>query len=360
MPSKVITAAAGARKSTRLVELAAGNPEKRTLVLTFTIDNLQTIHNYFIAKYGILPMHVTTNSWYSFLLREGVRPYQNVLYPKGPRIESVFFNSDLPPFKIPRSATKEYYLTGDRLINKDRLAEFVHFTNAADSNCVVDRLKDMYDRIFIDEIQDMSGYDWLIIEALMNSGVEVYCVGDPRQSTFSTSNNRKNAQYRGAKCIDVFSEWKKKGLCLLEEWNECYRSNQVICDYADGIYPTYTPTKSVFADKSMHDGVYVVCPEHVADYIGNFNPTILRDNVRSNTLGFAAVNIGISKGKTFERVLIFPTSPMQKYLKSLNPDELKEQSRADLYVAITRARHSVAFVIAKKDFNAIKLPAYCC
>lgn len=55
------------------------------------------------------------------------------------------------------------------------------------------------------------------------------------------------------------------------------------------------------------------------------------------------MNIGVAKGSTFDRVLIFPTHPMLKYLDGGDPSELKAPER--LYVAATRARHSVAFVV---------------
>ena len=59
------------------------------------------------------------------------------------------------------------------------------------------------------------------------------------------------------------------------------------------------------------------------------------------------MNIGVSKGSTFDRVLIFPTKPMLQYIKSGNPDILA--AREHLYVAVTRARHSVAFVVSRKN-----------
>jgi hypothetical protein len=55
------------------------------------------------------------------------------------------------------------------------------------------------------------------------------------------------------------------------------------------------------------------------------------------------MNIGASKGSTFDRVLIFPTKPMLKYLEDGDPSKLKRPEA--LYVAVTRARHGVAFVV---------------
>ena len=49
------------------------------------------------------------------------------------------------------------------------------------------------------------------------------------------------------------------------------------------------------------------------------------------------------KGKTFDRVMVFPTNPMKAYLKSKDLTAAGDLSK--FYVAVTRARYSVAFVI---------------
>ncbi|MET0419253.1 MAG: hypothetical protein ABW022_24835 [Actinoplanes sp.] len=47
------------------------------------------------------------------------------------------------------------------------------------------------------------------------------------------------------------------------------------------------------------------------------------------------MNIGLSKGSTFDRVPNYPTQPMIKYLKTADASALKTPDR--LYVAVTRA-----------------------
>jgi hypothetical protein len=64
-------------------------------------------------------------------------------------------------------------------------------------------------------------------------------------------------------------------------------------------------------------------------------------------MGLPALNIGLSKGSTYDRALSFPTKPMLAYLRTAEPDPLKAPDR--LYVAVTRARHSVAFVVDQSD-----------
>lgn len=55
------------------------------------------------------------------------------------------------------------------------------------------------------------------------------------------------------------------------------------------------------------------------------------------------MNFGESKGLTFDRVLIFPHGLGKKRLASGDLKHVKD-SAAKMYVGVTRARHSIAFV----------------
>lgn len=67
------------------------------------------------------------------------------------------------------------------------------------------------------------------------------------------------------------------------------------------------------------------------------------DKSNPKAYGTDALNFGLSKGLQFDRVLIVPTGPMKKYLKTGVLSHV-EKARDKLHVAITRARHSAAFV----------------
>ena len=69
------------------------------------------------------------------------------------------------------------------------------------------------------------------------------------------------------------------------------------------------------------------------------NKTMINAKYKENTKNF-----GESKGLTCDRVLIYPTTQMLKWIKN-NKSELKTSIRSKLYVAITRARYSVGIVI---------------
>jgi hypothetical protein len=170
-------------------------------------------------------------------------------------------------------------------------------------------------------------------------------VGDPRQHTYTTNRSAKNKQYRGHAMVDWLS--KRSETCAIETRTESSRCNQEICDWADALYPELPPTSSLNNERTGHDGVFRLAQEDVPTYVEKYRPTVLRWSKVTNTQGLAATNIRMSKGSTFNRVLIFPTKPMLTYLKTGDPAGLK--ARDELYVAVTRARHSVAFVVDHKD-----------
>ena len=62
---------------------------------------------------------------------------------------------------------------------------------------------------------------------------------------------------------------------------------------------------------------------------------------------YSSMNLGESKGLTFERVLIYPTSKMLDWVLD-HSKEMKPQSKSKFYVGITRAKHSVAIVFDNK------------
>jgi len=103
-------------------------------------------------------------------------------------------------------------------------------------------------------------------------------------------------------------------------------------------------TQSKNRDVTGHDGVYVLSSCDLMEYVKRYRPTILRYNRKTKAEGLRALNFGISKGQSFERILIFPNGVIKDFLKTKNHDKLKDKTKALLYVAITRARYSVAFV----------------
>jgi hypothetical protein len=171
--------------------------------------------------------------------------------------------------------------------------------------------------------------------------MSVTVVGDPRQHTLATANVPKNKRYRGS----GFSDWldERSDICVREDRLTSVRCNQPICDFASRVFPGLSPLEAAQTTMTGHDGVFSITPFGVQEYYEQHEPVVLRDRRTTDTLGLPAMNIGVAKGSTFDRVLIFPTRPMRQFLDDNDASKLSAPER--LYVAVTRARHSVAFVV---------------
>jgi DNA helicase IV len=162
----------------------------------------------------------------------------------------------------------------------------------------------------------------------------------------ATNIGPRNKKYRGVGLAAWIAE--RSNICTLETRDCSYRCNQAICDFADAIYPNMPATKSTDVAPTGHDGIFQIVRDDVEGYVEEHHPvTVLRHNKNVDTKGLPAMNIGVAKGSTFDRVMIFPTKPMLRYLE--NKDETKLKAPERLYVAVTRARFSVAFVVPNRS-----------
>jgi DNA helicase-2/ATP-dependent DNA helicase PcrA len=131
----------------------------------------------------------------------------------------------------------------------------------------------------------------------------------------------------------------------LETRTTSYHCSQEICDFADGLYPDLPRKSSDNAERPDHLGVFVISRAEALDYAEKYSPVVLRENKNSDTVGLAGVNIGVSKGSTLDRVLVFQATTTITYMKTKNLSPFKSAPR--LYVAATRARFSATFVDMK-------------
>ncbi|MGI5213418.1 UvrD-helicase domain-containing protein [Plantactinospora sp. CA-290183] len=352
MPSaagnRAVIAAAGSRKTQLIIDAALADPTRRTLITTYTEENLAQIRRRLAEATGLVPAHITTMPWFTFLLREAARPFQASLTGRIDDIRSLNFHGSRSRF-VRRENVLPYYFDRHGGMYRDGVTDFVCRADDASAGAVVRRLAAMYDNIYIDEFQDLVGYDVDFVDKLFASTMSVTVVGDPRQHTFATNNGPRNKKYRGAGILDWFH--RPQMTCELEIRAESWRCHQVICNWSDRLFPNMPPTTSRNHCETGHDGVFKIAEEDVHAYVAKYDPKVLRDRVTTPTLGLPAMNIGLSKGSTYDRVLIFPTQPMRKYLKTADLAALRAPDR--LYVAVTRAKHSVTFVVNRQEADYV-------
>lgn len=347
-------AVAGGRKTQGIVERCASAPAgRRILVLTYTIANQHELRAR-LASMAPIQAKVQVQGWFSFLLGHWIRPYLPRQFPNR-RLGGLNFEGDPGMY-----ATGEArYLDSDGRAYKLHLAQLALMTASASDDAVLDRLRRMYDEICIDEVQDLNGYDLEILQTLLSSPIDVHMVGDVRQALLLTNpRERKNSQYKGIQVKRWFDEAAAAGLLEVTHSTTTWRSNQMIADFADSIFDDtwgFEKTTSLNSDITGHDGLFVIRQEHVPAYVALFEPLCLRHSANSaRSLKLPFLNFGIAKGRSAERVLVAPTGVITDFLRS--GKRLEDFASCCLYVAVTRARASVAFV--SDVTNKIDLPEW--
>lgn len=357
MKNRLIIAAAGSGKTTFLVNEALKIKHEKVLITTFTDANGNEITKKFIELNGCVPSNITIQTWFSFLIQHGVKPYQSVIYDgeinglslenKKSGMKYVFRGK---PVYYKESELPQHYFNSSMQIFSDKISKFVCRVDDQIGGLVISRISRIYPYIFFDEVQDLAGYDLEIVKKLLFSTSKILLVGDPRQVTYHTHDEAKYKKYSEGKIEDFLLEQCKGCQIDIDKriLNKTFRNEEKICKLANSVFPELKPCEYEQKSETGHNGVYFVEPCDVDMYLEKYRPMQLKDKISVVVNSqYPSMNFGESKGLTFKRVLIYPTKPMLNWLLD-HTKELPMQSKAKLYVAITRAIYSVGIVFNNK------------
>lgn len=340
--------AAGAGKTYSLCKTALditenGVTNKKVLILSYTNRGVDAIKTEIKKQnFGVISTQVDVMSWYTFLLGEMIKPYQSFLFDIN-EIKSLDFSEMYGKINYKKQGTKDRYINSHGDIRANFAGELALQLNNLSQSKIINRLQNIYSHIFIDEVQDMSGYDLNIIETLMKSNILITCVGDNKQATFKTNNSMKNKKMTGTNIWIFFENIASKGIAEIRKNLVSRRFNEEICRFANEVYPNENNMTTSMTDVTIHDGVFLISKDDLEEYYKFFSPVVLRHDKRTDTGRYSSYNFGECKGMTFERVIIFPNGPFKDFL-------LKGKALANpqkYYVATTRAKYSIAFVLDK-------------
>ncbi|GBR75915.1 superfamily I DNA or RNA helicase [Candidatus Termititenax persephonae] len=367
--NRLLIACAGSGKTTYLVKEALNIKDKNILITTYTDTNTEEIYNKFIEVNNCVPKNITIQTWFSFLLQHGVRPYQSVMDSKlYDKKIGFFFCEDKSGFRYEYAGKKtywgekdfyHYYFTEGLKIYSDKISKFIFNCNKKTKKELINRLSRIYPYIFIDEVQDLAGWDLEILKLLFDTKSNILLVGDPRQTTYSTHWDTKNSNYKRGNIVDFIKNECPTANCEPDyiTLNKSHRNNQEICIFSSKLFKEYPLTEPCVCPECRnnhpeHTGIFLVRKCDAEKYCKEFRPTILKLRLAI----FPEWNFGKSKGKTFNNVLIYPTEDMTEWVKN-NETILKFLTRCKFYVAITRARYSVGIIYDYQDrdiFDGIK------
>lgn len=366
--NRIIIAAAGSGKTTYLVEQAMKVSNERVLITTYTESNEAEIRQKFFDLVGRVPAHVTIMTWFSFLITHGVKPFQGCIFDF--EVAGMVFAVTQSAIKIvvnghpvpyPESEFRKHFFDRAGRVYSDKLPKLVIRCNEKSGGAVIDRIARVFPHVFVDEVQDLAGYDLDILAALARSPARLLMVGDPRQVTYLTHHEKKYRKYSDGGIVKFVEAELRKVPFTIDDTTlgRSHRNSALICAASSRLYPEFPASAACECEKCRasapaHSGLFLVRPSDYSHYVARVGPMQLRD--KSTTAGvdqFAPVmNFGESKGRGFDHVAIVPTAPMKAWLKD-PASALAAQSRARFYVAMTRGRHSVAIAT---DWGSDPLP----
>ena len=321
--NKIIIAVAGSGKTTYLVNQALNIKDETVLITTYTRANAEEIRKKIKEKNnGIIPKNILVIEWFSFLLKDGVRPFKGEMNEEL-RYKHIGFH--LSPEKsgfrvltanhIPMYWGEDnfyrYYFTSDLKIHSDKISKFIYKCNEKTNSQVFERISNLYKNIFIDEIQDLAGWDLELLKLLFNSNSNILLVGDPRQTVYLTNNAGKHDKYKEGKIAEFINEECKKFNIIpdYETLKRTHRNNKTICDISSLLYPEYPKSEvcdciecrknsncccGVCRENADNKGVYVIKTNEIESYKEKFKDKFVVLNYDSSVE--PEINFGKSKG----------------------------------------------------------------
>lgn len=348
MNSVLFEAAAGAGKTQHLVKMALEECQSsRVAVTTFTEENTEVIKSRVIAIKGEVPANMEILPWYTFLLRHGVRPFQYSAGFGEFDLKGIVLVNGRSANRISKNARQWFFDSSERIYS-DKLAALALRCDRNSGGAMIARLNKLFSTVYIDEIQDMAGYDLDLISSLMKSDTRVIMAGDQRQHTYQTNHSSKNKTFNNSGMARYIASKHLQSICSIDTntLSGSHRCCQEILELANCMYPRMTQTRSLAKLEEVRPrGVFLITEDMMSDYLEDVQPQILRYKVNSKGLYVPqGINIGIAKGSTYDDVCIYPTPAFSKWL--LNHDsELANSTRSLFYVALTRARYSATIVV---------------
>lgn len=341
----LVLAVAGSRKTQGIIDACAAAPAgARILVVTYTVTNQIELRRR-LAQSN-LAADVDVVGWFTFLLQNVLHPYLPFMFP-GQQITGM--DNESPYQRGVSAEARNRYFTPTGLVRRVHLPHLAALLIERARELPLRRLEGAYDHIYIDEVQDLTGHDLDLLEALLRCTVPLTMVGDVRQAVLSTNREeRKHPQYKNMQIWHWFRLQERQGLLRITHREQTWRCHPAVALFADSLFDDtwdFPATVSKNQHRTDHDGIFLVHTDHVDAYVQEFAPQPLRWDKRAlkshDHLDF--LTFGNAKGLTRYRVLIVPTAKMRLLLQKGTP--LEDLTAAKLYVGVTRAEQSVAFVL---------------
>ena len=334
MDKKLILAVAGSGKTTHIINNLDSN--KRSIIVTYTNNNYNNLKKNISKKFGCLPENISLFTYFSFLYSFCYRPFLSYQY----KDNGITFERNMNRYV--RMSNNKFFFDSNNRLYSNRLAKFIDKKN--EINNVKKRLEKYFDNFFIDEFQDLGGYDFNFIMKLLETKINILFVGDFYQHTYNTSRDC-NVNKNLYSSLDKFRKKCKMNNLKIDEnkLKKSYRCSPTVCNFIkdtleiDIVFHRKGSTKITFSDN-----------EKKALNISQ-NQEIIKLFYRQHyEYNCCSKNWGESKGDSdLEDVCVVLNKTTYKKFRNNNLESLAPTTKNKLYVACSRSSNNL-FLVSEK------------
>ncbi|MGV0945834.1 UvrD-helicase domain-containing protein [Empedobacter falsenii] len=327
MDKRLMLAVAGSGKTRYIIENLCLN--KRYLVITYTINNYNTIRNRIISKFGYLPSNITLYKYFDFLYNFCTKPFTLFKY----NVKGIHF--ELPPtftLNLKINKRKRYFTNTNKLYH-NRISKFLEITNIIPK--IIHKIEMFYDCIIIDEFQDLGGHDFNFIMQISQAKINILYVGDFYQNTYVTSfdGNVNSNLFKN------YSEYIKR----ITSYNiqvdtktllKSYRCPPIICEFISNQLGV-----NIESANNNETNIFILDKDDNFEHILNDDRIIKLVYSNSKKNLFFSKNWGECKGEdNYNDTCIILTKSATKLLQKGKLIEMPNSTKNKLYVALSRTK----------------------
>ncbi|WP_125588162.1 UvrD-helicase domain-containing protein [Companilactobacillus jidongensis] len=352
-----ILACAGAGKTFHLCDLATQSSQG-SLLITYTNQGKKNILCQLQEmNLGVVPSRIRVKTWFEFLLQDIIKPYQSTYLETvaGGKLETANFFTTIDFSQTygfrnyNKKGTLGYYHAGAGRLRHNETVVLATQLLDMEGEAILKRLYQQFHTLYFDEVQDLAGSDIDLLRTLIDSQLSVVMVGDPKQYTYQThEEKKKNINVTGVNISNFFEQLKYAGKLDISFQQTTRRFGIKLAKLANSVDPSGQLLQgNPNVVNLKHEGVFLIRSEDIEKYNEIYSPTYLVYDKRSGKKlpkGLPHINFGDSKGITRDHVVILPNGPLKKFM--MGQQILKPTK---YYIAVTRAKYSIAFISDKPE-----------
>jgi len=332
MDKTVIFAVAGSGKTSKIVESL--DETRRFLIITYTDANRDNLCRKIIERFGYFPVNICLYTYFKFLHGFCYKPFLR----SEKNTQGITFRRPPSYPRYPLTDDRRY-ITKGRWLYANRLAKFLEQTHTM--NDVVARLEKYFDTVFIDEVQDFAGHDFIFLMTICQAKIRYLLVGDFYQHTYDTSRDG-NVNCDLHKNYEAYQKRFREAKIHVDLTTlaKSYRCSKTVCDFITekiGIsIAAHSDRTSLVKFVDDIEEVLSICEnQHIVKLF-------LKEHSK---YGCFSQNWGASKGMDhYNDVCVVLNTANVKAWKSGSFCNINSMTKNKLYVACSRSRRNLIFV----------------